>query len=66
MYVEMIIKKVRTEKNMSLAKLAERTGLSSSHINDVEKGIKEPGITVLIRLAKGLGVSVTDLYKVHW
>ncbi len=66
MHVEMIIKEVRTEKNMSLAKLAERTGISSTHINDVENGFKEPGITVLVRLAKGLGVSVTDLYKVHW
>lgn len=66
MHIEMRLKDVRKSKKITLAQLADRTGISTTHINDVENGIKEPGLSVLVRLAKALDVPVTDLYKVIW
>ena len=66
MRIEMLIKDVRKQRNLTLIQLAERTGISTTHINDVENGLKEPGLSVLVRLARALKVQVTDLYRVIW
>lgn len=62
----MLIKEVRKEKNLTLAQLSERTGISKTHINDVENGLKEPGLSIMVSLAKAMDVQITDLYKVIW
>lgn len=66
MRIEMKLKEVRKSKRITLAQLSEKTGISTTHINDVENNLKEPGLSILVRLAKALEVSVTDLYKVIW
>lgn len=66
MHIKMLIKDIRTEKQITLSKLSAKTGVSTTHINDVENGLKEPGLSVLVRLAKALEVPITDLYKVLW
>ena len=49
-------------KPMSQAILEERTGIDRSYISKIEQGtIKVPGISVLERLAGGLGVPVERL-----
>lgn len=40
------------------------TGLSSSHLNYIEKNEKEPTISVLVRISQALNIKITDLYKV--
>ena len=40
------------------------TGISSSHLNYIEKNEKEPTISVLVRIAQVLNIEVKDLYKV--
>lgn len=66
MHIEMSLKEVRRNKKITLAQLSEKTGISTTHINDVENGLKEPGLSVLVRLAKALDVPITELYKVSW
>lgn len=66
MRVVILVKNIRKSKNLTLEQLAERSGVSKTHINDVENENKEPGISVMVRLAKGLDVKITDLYKVIW
>ena len=62
MRIEILVKELRKNNNLTLEQLAERTGVSKSHINDIENGLKEPGLSVLVRLAKALDVQVTELY----
>ena len=64
MRIEILVKELRKNNNLTLEQLAERTGVSKSHINDIENGLKEPGLSVLVRLAKALDVQVTELYRV--
>ena len=66
MHIEILLKKVRNEKNMTLNKLSEKSGVSTTHINDIENNIKSPSLFVMVRLSKALDVEITELYKVKW
>ena len=66
MHIEILLKQKRKEKNITLAQLSEKTGISTSHLNDIENNIKEPSISMIIRIAKGLDLKVEDLYKIKW
>ncbi len=66
MHVEILLREVRQKKNLTLNKLSEKSGISSTHINDIENNLKSPSLLVMIRLAKALDVEITELYKVKW
>ena len=66
MQIEILLKEVRQSKNITLTRLADRSGVSVSHISDVENNYKMPSLLVAVKLAKALDVAVTDLYKVTW
>ena len=66
MHIEILLKQKRKEKNITLAQLSEKTGISTSHLNDIENNIKEPSISMIVRIAKGLDLKVEELYKVKW
>ena len=66
MHIQILLKQVRTEKKVTLAKLSDKTGISTTHINDIENNLKEPSLSMMVRLAKGLDVNINELYKVIW
>jgi transcriptional regulator with XRE-family HTH domain len=41
--------------------LAERTGLSTAYISEIERGIANPSAVVMAELAQALGVDVREL-----
>ena len=51
---------------MSLSTLERKIGVSRSHLNYIEHNEKMPTLIVVIKIAKGLGVSILDLYKVEF
>jgi len=55
------IRRLRNGKELSLRGLAERACMSHSFLSDIESGHRNPSAQVLKRIAKELGVSVTDL-----
>lgn len=66
MHVSILLKEVRRRKKLTLNKLSEKSGISTTHINDIENNIKSPSLFVMIKLAKALDVEITELYKVSW
>ena len=66
MHVKIIIKDIRKKKNISLSNLARKSGISVSHLSDVENNRKVPSILVMVLVAKALEVPITELYKVKW
>lgn len=60
--MEIKLKSVRVRHNMTIESLAEISGVSKSHISDIETGQRMPTIKVLCKLAKALGVSPEELY----
>lgn len=59
----MDIKKLRMDKKMSQASLAQASGLAQSTICYIETGQKNPSINTVIKLADALGVDVACLIK---
>ena len=53
----------RTKLDLSQEALAERCEFDRTYISLIERGQRNPSFTNLIRLAKGLGLSVSDLTK---
>ncbi len=55
------LRRVRRDKGLSQEKLAELTGLSANFVGEMERGLKAPGLTVIVRLALALDTSVHAL-----
>ena len=57
-----MIKRLREAKGLSQKALAEKSGVTDAYVAMIETGErKNPSIPVLRRLAKALGVPVTEL-----
>lgn len=52
---------LRKKAGLTQLTLSLETGISKTHINDIEKGRRNPSYLTLLRIATGLGVSVKDL-----
>ncbi len=66
MKVKILLKEVRTKRGISLRQLEEMSGVSRAHLNAIELQHKEPRISILIKVAKALEVSIEELYEVEW
>lgn len=56
------IKIVRQRSGLTQDQLAEQVGLSPKYISGIERGVENPTMDILIRLAKMLGVEPYDLF----
>jgi transcriptional regulator with XRE-family HTH domain len=57
-----VIKKLRNARGLTQEQVAEKAGVSKNYITMLETGTrKSPSLPVLKRLAKALGVPVTEL-----
>ena len=55
------LKRLRDERNISLAKAADLTGVSRSMLAEIEKGTANPSILTLRKLTYGFKISFTEL-----
>ena len=53
----------RIEKNYTLTKLASKTGISKSTLNNIENGRTSPTLRQLELIAKALNCRITDLFE---
>lgn len=61
--IELLIKEIRLEKNMTQEELSQKSGISESYISELENNLKMPTILTLCRLAEALEVDISELYK---
>lgn len=61
--MKILIFETRANKRITLEKLAEISGISKSTIQRIETGAVSPTLDHLDKLAKALGVKVTDLFE---
>jgi transcriptional regulator with XRE-family HTH domain len=57
------VRELRDAQNLSLAALAERSGVSRSNISLIERGESSATATVLDKLSAALGVTVASLFE---
>ena len=57
------IKLLRTQKGLSLAELAEKTGFSSALLSQVENYLASPPLGMLIKIARSLDVEICEFFS---
>ncbi len=55
------LKDIRKAKDISVYKLSQLSGVSETHIRDLERGDKNPSLDTLSKIAAPLGISLSDL-----
>ena len=54
------LKDIRKTKGISVYKLSQLSGVSETHIRDLERGDKNPSIDTLSKIVSPLGTSLSD------
>ena len=55
------IREIREEQKISIRQLAEKSGVSKSHISDIENGRRIPTVYILCVLAVAMNVQPAEL-----
>ena len=53
----------REAKKLSQEALAEKAELDRTYISGIERGVRNPSVLSVVRIAKALGTSVSELGK---
>lgn len=59
------IKTLRKELKLTQEDLAKKASISRSYLADIERNRYNPSVDTLINIAKGLGISLSDLVSEH-
>ena len=57
------IRALTAKKKLSQRALSERSGLDTSYISGIERGVRNPSLKSLECVAKGLGCSIAETFK---
>jgi transcriptional regulator with XRE-family HTH domain len=57
------VRQLRTRQKWSQEECAFRIGIDVSYLSELETGKKEPCLTRIHRIAKGFGISISQLMK---
>ena len=57
------IRALREKRNLTQEALAEKASLDPTYISGIERGLRNPGIKNVARLAAALGVTTTKLVE---
>jgi transcriptional regulator with XRE-family HTH domain len=57
------VRRLRAEHELTQDQLAERAHMDAAEVRRIESGRRDPGVRVLTRIARGLGVAPADLLR---
>jgi len=57
------LRRLRMAKGLSQEAYADVAGIHRTYVSDIERGARNPTITVVEKLARGLGVDVIELLR---
>ena len=57
------VRKRREARELTQENLAERAGLDATYISGIERGLRNPGVKNVAKLAKALGLTTAELCK---
>jgi len=55
------VRRLREAKNWSQEDLAEKADLHRTYVSGIERGVRNPSLTIVFKLADGLGVEPGNL-----
>lgn len=57
------VRELRMAGGLTQEELADRAGLDRSYIGGVERGERNPSLSVVEKIAEGLGVTLAELFS---
>lgn len=63
MKIKIIIREERLKKRLTQKELSRLSGISQSHISDIENDVKSPTIRTIEKIASALKINPLDLLK---
>ena len=57
------IRYLRQQKNMSIETLALEAGINRNYLGDLERGARNPTVTVLNKIAMALDINLSTLFE---
>ena len=57
------VRNARTAAGLTQEDLADRSGLDRSYIGGIERGERNPTLSVIEKIADGLGISLAELFS---
>jgi len=57
------VSRLRSDAGLSQDKLAEKADLDRTYLSGIERGVRNPGIKSVLRIARALDVSLDKLCK---
>ncbi len=57
------IRRLRTERGLSQEAFADLASIHRTYVSDIERGARNPTITIVQRLGDALGVEAADLLR---
>jgi len=57
------VRKLRGASGLTQERLADKADLDPTYISGIERGVRNPTLLIISRLAKALGVSLSELCK---
>lgn len=57
------LRRWRETKNLTQERLAEKADLDQTYISGIERGLRNPGIKNVVRLARALGIPTAKLVE---
>lgn len=58
-----LIAERRRKLGISQEELAERSDLDRTYISGLERGVRNPSLTAIVKVAKGFGITTDNLLK---
>lgn len=57
------VRELRSRRGWSQEDFSHHIGLDRTYVSGIERGVRNPTLDVLYKLAQGLGVEVTELFS---
>ena len=58
-------RELRKKKGLTQEELGERAGISYKYLGSIERGLENPSFRHLSRIARALGVELSELFQFH-
>lgn len=58
-------KQVLVEKNITIYKLSQITGISTTHLYRIQKNVNEPSFYMLSKISSAIAIDLQEYYKIH-
>ena len=56
------VRRLRADRGWTQEHLAEAAGLTTTYVGQIERGVRVPSLTVILKLARGLALPPNELF----